>query len=132
MAVKVCNAFSLNMMSALVADIKMIQITPAEAKDFLDVGVESCVGHADTAAVFSQQLGVEIPVARVTVDLTSNETIIVGQYSGPRLPEGATALPEGAAIKWFMIHVKFPDVRSGRAEELAMGQALQAWITHQA
>jgi Domain of unknown function (DUF1874) len=132
MTIKVCNAFSLNMVSALVADIKVIQITPAEVKEFLEVGVESCVGHVDTAAVFSQQLGVEIPAARVTVDLTSNETIIVGQYSGPRLPEGATTLPEGAAIKWFMVHVKFPDVRSGRAEELAMGQALQAWITHQA
>jgi Domain of unknown function (DUF1874) len=130
--IKICNAFSLNMISALVADIKMIQITLAEAKEFLEVGVESCVGHTDTAAVFSQQLEVNIPAARVTVELAHNETIIVGQYSGPRLPEGATALPEGAAIKWYMVHVGFPAVKPGRSEELAMGQTLQAWGVVQA
>jgi hypothetical protein len=131
MAIKICNAF-LNMISAPVADIKTIQITLAEAKEFLDVGVESCVGVADTAAVFSQQLGVHIPPARVTVELTHDETIIVGQYSGPRLPEGATALPEGATIKWFAVHVSFPAVKPGRAEELAHGQTLQAWGVVQA
>jgi hypothetical protein len=130
--VKVCNAFSLNMMSALVADIKVIQITPAEVSKLIDVGIESCVGHTDTAAVFSQQLGINIPAVRTTVELTHDETIIVGQYSGPRLPEGATALPEGATIKWFMIHVSFPGVKPGRAEELAMGHALQAWGVVQA
>jgi hypothetical protein len=130
--IKICNAFSLNMMTALVADIKMVQITLAEAKEFLDVGVESCVGHADTAAVFSQQLGVQIPAARVTVELSHGETIIVGQYSGPRLPEGATCLPEGAAIKWYVVKASFPAVKPGRAEELAHAQALQAWGVVQA
>ena len=24
---------------------------------------------------------------------------------GPRLPEGATALPEGAAIKWYLVRI---------------------------
>ena len=132
MTIKICNAFSLNMMSALVADIKVIQITTEEAKDFLSVGVESCVGHADTAAVFSRELGVQISAARVTVELTHDETIIVGQYSGPRLPEGATSLPEGATIKWYMVHASFPAVKPGRGEELAMGHALQTWGVVQA
>jgi len=108
MAIKVCNAFSLSMVSALVADIKVIQITPAEVKEFLEVGVESCVGHADTANVFSQQLGVQIPAARATVSLADGEMILVGQYSGPRLPEGATSLPEGANIKWVVLLVRYP------------------------
>ena len=68
---------------------------------------------ADTAAIFSQQLGVEIPAARVTVSLTHGEIILVGQYSGPRLPEGATTLPEGATIKWFTLYAKFPEVKPG-------------------
>lgn len=30
---------------------------------------------------------------------------IVGQYDGPRLPEGAIALPEGASIRWVFVYV---------------------------
>ena len=66
------------------------------------------VGHADTAAVFSSVLGVEIPCNRATVALKEGDVALVGQYSGPRLPEGATALPEGAAIKWVVVGVKAP------------------------
>jgi Domain of unknown function (DUF1874) len=107
MSIKVCNAFSLNMLSALVADIKVSEITLAEARGLLEVGVESCVGHADTASVFSEQLGVQIPAARATVTLADGEMILVGQYSGPRLPEGATSLPEGANIKWIVLLVRY-------------------------
>ena len=32
-------------------------------------------------------------------------TLFVGQYKGPRLPEGATALPEGAIVEWAMVLV---------------------------
>ena len=66
---------------------------------------ESAVGHADTAAVFSNVVGVQIPVARVNVALRRYKTsLIVGQYRGPRLPEGATALPEGAEIEWWQVY----------------------------
>ena len=107
MTIKVCNAFSLNMLSALVADIKISEITLAEARGLLEAGVESCVDHADTASVFSEQLGVQIPAARATVTLADGEMILVGQYSGPRLPEGATSLPEGANIKWIVVLVRY-------------------------
>jgi hypothetical protein len=65
---------------------------------------ESCIGHADTARVLSNILERNIPTNRVTVQLRENERCIVAQYIGPRLPEGATMLPEGATIKFY--HVK--------------------------
>ena len=30
--------------------------------------------------------------------------MLVAQYSGPRLPEGATALPAGARIEFWLVH----------------------------
>jgi hypothetical protein len=65
---------------------------------------ESCIGHADTARVLSNILERNIPTNRATVHLKQNERCIVAQYIGPRLPEGATMLPEGATIKFY--HVK--------------------------
>jgi hypothetical protein len=69
-------------------------------------GVDSAVGHADTAAVFSSLLGVPVPMERRTVTLQPGETALVGQYSGPRLPEGATTLPEEATITWLLVTVR--------------------------
>lgn len=97
-------------------------ITEPQARNFL-VGVEtldragqagetphawldgqSAVGHADTAAVISGILGVTVPVNRVSVKLAPGEdSAIIAQYAGPRLPEGATRLPEGAKIDWFFV-----------------------------
>jgi len=66
---------------------------------------ESAVGHIDTARIFEQVLGVPVPANRISLSLGSGDTILVGQYAGPRLPEGATALPEGAVIKWYLVTV---------------------------
>jgi hypothetical protein len=63
----------------------------------------SAVGHADTAAVFSSILDRAIEPNRISVKLTRDDMAIVGQYVGPRLPEGATTLPEGAAIEWWLV-----------------------------
>ena len=98
------NAFSLNMIVGN-ADIVVREITRAVAASLADACV-SAVGHADTAAVFSSVLGVEIPCNRATVALKEGDVALVGQYSGPRLPEGATTLPEGATIKWLVVAVK--------------------------
>ena len=41
---------------------------------------------------------------RVSVKLDNPDLhAIIGQYSGPRLEEGATELPEGARIEWWII-----------------------------
>jgi len=65
--------------------------------------VVSCVGHADAAAILGGLLGVDLLVNRVSVKLEKGDRLIVGQYVGPRLPEGTTELPEGAAIEWWTI-----------------------------
>jgi hypothetical protein len=71
--------------------------------DRWDVPVRSVVGHADTAAVFSSVLGRVVAHNRETVKLAPDDILLVGQYIGPRLPEGATALPEGATIEWWIV-----------------------------
>jgi hypothetical protein len=67
--------------------------------------IRSAVGHADTAAVFADVLGIPVECHRVTVTLNKGDMAVVGQYIGPRLPEGATKLPEGASIKWLGVRV---------------------------
>ena len=100
------NAFSLNMIVGN-ADIVVREVSLKTAAS-LAADCESAVGHADTAAVFSSVLGVEIPCNRVSVTLKEGDVALVGQYSGPRLPEGATTLPEGATIKWVVVGVNAP------------------------
>ncbi len=100
------NAFSLNMLVGN-ADVVVREISPTVAAS-LAADCISAVGHADTAAVFSNVLGVTVPCNRATVALKDGDLALVGQYSGPRLPEGATTLPEGATVKWLVVEVKEP------------------------
>ena len=100
------NAFSLNMIVGN-ADISVREVSQATAANLAPACV-SAVGHADTAAVFSSVLGVTVPCNRATVALKDGDVALVGQYSGPRLPEGATSLPEGATIKWMVVGVNAP------------------------
>ena len=99
----ILNAFSANMLASFPVSVDFEEISLERAKT-LALGTISAVGHADTAAVFSSVLGVSVPVNKATVALKAGERALLGQYSGPRLPEGATSLPEGAAIKWLLVH----------------------------
>ena len=108
------NAFSANMLGAFPASVSFTEITADVARQYLMLAAEqdgeakfiqSAVGHADTAAVFASVLCVPVPCNRVTVTMSPGDAAIVGQYSGPRLPEGCETLPEGAAIKWLLAEV---------------------------
>lgn len=101
----VTNAFSLNMLPTTTKrmNVRFEVLGVEEAKRLLSDGYESAVGHADTAAVFSRSLGVQLEARRVTFKMREGDRILVGQYTGPRLPEGATALPEGATITWWLV-----------------------------
>lgn len=101
----ILNAFSLNMISTFPVEIEVKEISAAEAAE-MATAAESAVGHADTAAVFSAVLGTNIPANRATVAMGAGDTVLVGQYRGPRLEEGATLLPEGATITWLLVTVK--------------------------
>lgn len=103
----IANAFSINMLD-LEVGITNLQVCPA-SPDVIREEVEaaggftSIVGHADTAAVFSSLLGLDVPYNRANFQLEEGATLFVGQYKGPRLPEGATSLPEGATVEWAMV-----------------------------
>jgi hypothetical protein len=76
-----------------------------------DIAEMSAIGHVDTAKivstilndVWSDGLKCDIPVARKSIKCGRYDTLIVAQYSGPRLPEGATTLPEGACINFYVV-----------------------------
>jgi hypothetical protein len=50
-------------------------------------------------------LGCEVAVQRRSLALEAGDVLLVGQYSGPRLPEGAVALPTGAELRWWRVDV---------------------------
>lgn len=97
------NAFSLSMLT-LPASASFTEISAAEAAE-MAISATSAVGHADTAALFATLLGQDVPVNRISVALSQGQTALVGQYLGPRLPEGATALPEGARVVWVRVEI---------------------------
>jgi hypothetical protein len=104
----IANAFSLSMLPEWVAkgQVRFQRLTLEEARNYVaSWDYTSAVGHADVAEIFSQQLGVEIIANRIKASFVPGitEEILVGQYTGPRLPEGATTLPEGAEIQWVMV-----------------------------
>lgn len=86
------NAFSLQM-------VDVPCVVHFEEVDALPNGLESAVGHADTAAV----LGVKCN--RVNVHLSKGDVAYVAQLQGGRLPEGSTTLPEGFRFKYIKVTV---------------------------
>ena len=102
-----CNAFSLNMLSSMNVSVVVKEMSVETVQGYLTDFPEcvSAIGHGETALVFSSVLGLLVPMNRATVSLVPGDNIIVGQYSGPRLPEGATTLPDGATIKWVFVSI---------------------------
>src|SRR5690606_28759798 len=98
------NAFSLNMLNTSVpTQVDITPLTLEGARALLADGFSSAVGHESTAQVLSEPLGLKVAMQRVTVSLDSTSTLRVAQMKGPRLPEGATTLPEGATIEWLLV-----------------------------
>ena len=95
-----CNAFSINMLADS-ANVAFSRID--EPAKYLNGGFLSAVGHDDTARVFASELGLDVPTNRATVALDDETILVVGQYKGPRLTEGATKLPDGAVIEWWLV-----------------------------
>lgn len=95
------NAFSLQMVDSDDCTVRVRTASVSAVATALNgLSWQSCVGHADTAAVFSAVLGLDVPQNRVNVTLRPGDLLLVGQLTGGRLPEGATALPEGFRLVW--------------------------------
>jgi hypothetical protein len=103
----VSNAFSLNMLGENFGYVRIIEVDQDRLKMCIrnnhSTIVRSIVGHQDTANILSDVLGMPILFNRESVILKPGDTLLVAQYSGPRLPEGCMELPEGACFRWFMI-----------------------------
>ena len=90
------NAFSIQMLDWSDRDEVTIRIKKIQKPE--DLGnYESCVGHADTAAI----LGVKCD--RKSITLGKDDQLVVAQVTGQRLPEGATTLPEGTVLTFFEV-----------------------------
>jgi hypothetical protein len=107
----ILNAFSANMIKDFPVNVSFREVSVEEAASLVIDSfttlnnTRSGVGHADTAAVFSSVLGKTVEMNRVNVSLSAGDSVLVGQYSGPRLPEGCKELPEGATIKWLVVDI---------------------------
>lgn len=97
------NAFSIQM-TGLEFDISGKEISVEEAKVIASQeGVDSYIGHPDTANVLSSMLGTNVPAERRFGTIAVGETVMVAQVTGGRLPEGATTLPNGMQIKFCLV-----------------------------
>jgi hypothetical protein len=97
------NAFSLSMLSAD-GTLKCTRATAEQVGRWLSqVPFASYMGHTDVARLVSQELGVDVPVNRTSIKLQAGDNVVVAQYMGARLPEGAKELPEGARIEYFLV-----------------------------
>lgn len=63
----------------------------------------SGVGHAYTAQLLSRLLRMPVEVNRREVTPGPGDSVIIAQYRGLRLPEGATTLPEDAKIEFISV-----------------------------
>jgi len=100
------NAFSLNMLPrGFSGALRVREVSLREARDILSQGFTSAVGHEQTARLFGEVLGLPVEANRANVELDWDTALVVGQYRGPRLPEGSTTLPGGAEIVWYLVHM---------------------------
>ena len=113
---EIVNAISLNMLPLEAETRQFIlsveRVTLEDAARLLRAAPEirNLIGHPTTDVLVRDLLtpyGVNLPPGergRVTVSSwIDGFPILVAQYIGPRLPEGATVLPEGASIVWLLV-----------------------------
>lgn len=101
------NAFSLNMLPSASERIAIETLASADdAREWLlALPFVSAVGHESTADLLTNLLQLPIACSRSTLKLQPGDSLLVAQYSGSRLPEGATSLPEGATITWYAVEL---------------------------
>jgi hypothetical protein len=104
MAKILTNAFSFNMAGNFPCRTEATELTLEKfTEELKNGGWESSIGHSDMANLLTEMTGVPITANRRNDSLGNGDVLLIAQYSGPRLQEGATALPEGAKIKFLKV-----------------------------
>ena len=107
MNMKLLNAFTPAMLT-LPAIVRFEEVTEAGARVLALAGLESCVGHQGSADLYAAKLGIPVAVNRTNVRLAVGDSALIGQYQGPRLPEGRILTAEelaAAGTKWILVVV---------------------------
>jgi len=115
------NAFSMNMLPEGFSGGVMIEPLQACVACSMAGRAEPAIGHETTARLVRTRLldileegnAVAAPSEleratefnRATIALSPGDELIVAQYRGPRLPEGAMTLPEGAKFSFVWVLV---------------------------
>jgi len=94
------------------AVLNVTEISDKDVKDILKDGkFVSVIGHKSTADVISQLTGIDIPVNRVELKLTTSDKLVVFQIL-TRLPEGVILSKEEVdkiPHKWYLVELLPPD-----------------------
>lgn len=100
------NAFSFNMLlPEHKKGIVKWEVIPAEkVAEELGSDFVNCCGH--TTELINAMTGLNLSMNRISNKLNPDDKIIIAQYSGPRLPEGATELPENATLVFLKVTVE--------------------------
>jgi len=107
MTVYLANAFSLSMVTPPTT-LSVAEASAEDVKRLLINGFTSAIGHEATAKIISVQLGVQVPVNRVAIKLTSSDILAVYQLL-TRLPEGKVLTDEEmkqVVAKWYLVTVQ--------------------------
>ena len=97
--VYLANSFSLQMLPSFDAVISARPVSPV----YVPNNFISCVGHEDTARVISNMLDTEVPLNRTPIKLDWGDELYVAQFTGGRLPEGVSELPEGVKLQFVRV-----------------------------
>ena len=110
MEVYLGNEFNLGMLNRILQAVDMRAPRPidlASAKSLIhEFGFTSVVDNVAMAAVFQDVLGTLVPVNHgidVSLGDDTDDAMVVGLYTGPKLADDAKALPEGSRIDWWVI-----------------------------
>jgi len=106
--VVITDNFSFAMLPNRKKGVHEIWVTHLDEEDVvyhLGRNFKSAVSNTGMARLFSTILGMDIPVQQKPLKFV--EPLIVGQYIGPQLPEGATKLPPRATLDWFFVEVRY-------------------------
>jgi len=90
------NAFSLQMVAP--EHLDRVRFEAVDLAEYPLGEFHSIVGHADIAAVLG------VGMNRASVMLNPEDTMLVAQLVGGRLPEGSKTLPEGFRLQGVLVY----------------------------